>query len=80
MQKQNWAGVFPAATTAFTRARAVDRGATAAHGDALVRAGVHGLVVLGTVGENHSLDAAEKRGCRDSDSQVTICGTRFYLV
>jgi hypothetical protein len=26
------------------------------------------------------LDAAEKRGCRVSESQVTICGTRFYLV
>ncbi|MGH7865049.1 MAG: VOC family protein, partial [Candidatus Binataceae bacterium] len=26
------------------------------------------------------LDAAEKRGCRNSDSQVTIGGTRFHLV
>jgi hypothetical protein len=26
------------------------------------------------------LDAAEQRGRRDNDNQVTICGTRFYLV
>ncbi|MGH7986930.1 MAG: hypothetical protein ACREQX_11675 [Candidatus Binataceae bacterium] len=26
------------------------------------------------------LEAATRRGCRDSDDQVTICGTRLYLV
>ncbi len=26
------------------------------------------------------LEAAERRGCRQSDDQVNICGTRFYLV
>lgn len=56
-----WKGVFPAATTAFTRGQAVDLEATAAHYDALVRAGVHGLVVLGSVGENSSLEGEEKR-------------------
>jgi len=28
----------------------------------------------------HVVEAAERRGCRSGDSQVTICGTRFYLV
>lgn len=58
--KVSWNGVYPAATTAFTPAQEVDLAATAAHFGALVDAGVHGLVVVGTVGENHSLEPAEK--------------------
>jgi 1-pyrroline-4-hydroxy-2-carboxylate deaminase len=56
-----WQGVFPAATTQFTTAEALDLEATSAHLDMLIRAGVHGLVMLGTVGENCSLSAEEKR-------------------
>jgi len=59
--KVSWQGVFPAATTAFRKDQAVDLAATARHLDRLVRAGVHGLVVLGTVGEIHSLEMDEKR-------------------
>jgi len=40
---------------------AIDFEATQAALDALVRDGVHGLVVMGTCGENNSLDADEKR-------------------
>jgi 4-hydroxy-tetrahydrodipicolinate synthase len=58
--KVSWAGVFPAATTAFAADQSLDLDQTARHYDALVRAGVHGLVVLGTVGENHVLEFAEK--------------------
>jgi len=58
--KVNWKGVYPAATTAFTADQKLDLLATAAHCDALIRAGMHGLVVLGTVGENHSLEYPEK--------------------
>jgi 4-hydroxy-tetrahydrodipicolinate synthase len=53
--------VFPAATTQFDAAGNVDLAATAAVQAALVRDGVHGLVLLGTVGENNSLSAQEKR-------------------
>ena len=56
----DWRGVYPAATTAFTPSGEVDLAASARHFDALVTAGVHGLVVLGTVGENHSLEPSEK--------------------
>src|SRR6202167_3313641 len=56
-----WSGVFPAATTQFDTAGHVDLVATAAVQAALVRDGVHGLVLLGTVGENNSLSAEEKR-------------------
>lgn len=57
----NWAGVFPAVTTQFDPALEVDLTATRAVQAALLDEGVHGLVVLGTVGENNSLTAAEKR-------------------
>jgi 4-hydroxy-tetrahydrodipicolinate synthase len=57
----SWSGVFPAATTQFTAGLEVDIDATQAVQAALVRDGVHGMVLLGTVGENNSLSAAEKR-------------------
>jgi 1-pyrroline-4-hydroxy-2-carboxylate deaminase len=57
----SWAGVFPAATTQFGADLALDPAATAAVQAGLVRDGVHGLVLLGTVGENNSLTAEEKR-------------------
>jgi 1-pyrroline-4-hydroxy-2-carboxylate deaminase len=57
----SWSGVFPAATTQFTPSLDVDLPATQAVQAALVRDGVHGLVVLGTVGENNSLSPEEKR-------------------
>ena len=57
----DWAGVFPAVTTQFDAELAVDLPATRVVQRALVEEGVHGLVVLGTVGENNSLSPDEKR-------------------
>ncbi|KRA59169.1 4-hydroxy-tetrahydrodipicolinate synthase [Caulobacter sp. Root655] len=57
----NWSGVFPAATTQFNIDLSIDIDASQQVLDALVRDGVHGLVVLGTCGENNSLEADEKR-------------------
>ena len=56
-----WSGVFPAVTTQFDAALNVDLEATGKVHSALVAEGVHGLVVLGTCGENNSLTADEKR-------------------
>jgi 4-hydroxy-tetrahydrodipicolinate synthase len=56
----DWHGVFPAVTTQFDDALRVDVPATLRHLDTLVRAGVDGLIVLGTLGENASLEYAEK--------------------
>src|SRR5262249_42900365 len=61
MKSPHWQGVFPAVTTLFRPDQAIDFGATLAHVDRLLAAGVHGLIMLGTVGENCSLEAAEKR-------------------
>ena len=56
-----WKGVFPAVTTQFHADQSLDLTATAAHVNALIDAGVHGLIMLGTVGENTSLEPEEKR-------------------
>ena len=56
-----WSGVLPAATTQFNAALEVDLEATRRVQAALLRDGVHGLVLMGTVGEGNSLSAEEKR-------------------
>src|SRR3984885_15360100 len=56
-----WSGVFPAATTQFTADLQVDLPATQKVQKALLDDGVHGLVLMGTVGEGNSLSAEEKR-------------------
>lgn len=56
-----WAGVFPAVTTQFASDQALDLGATRSHVKTLIEAGVHGLIMLGTVGENTALEPDEKR-------------------
>jgi 4-hydroxy-tetrahydrodipicolinate synthase len=57
----DWTGVFPAATTQFDSSLELDLPATQKVQAALLRDGVHGLVLIGTVGEGNSLSAAEKR-------------------
>ena len=59
--KCTWSGVFPAATTQFDTALEVDIPATQRVQKALLQDGVHGLVLMGTVGEGNSLTAEEKR-------------------
>jgi 4-hydroxy-tetrahydrodipicolinate synthase len=56
-----WKGVFPAVTTQFNEDFSIDIDATQRVQDALVNDGVNALIVLGTCGENNSLDADEKR-------------------
>jgi 1-pyrroline-4-hydroxy-2-carboxylate deaminase len=55
-----WQGVYPAVTTQFRPDQGLDIPATLAHLDRLIDAGLHGLIMLGTVGENCSLEYAEK--------------------
>jgi 1-pyrroline-4-hydroxy-2-carboxylate deaminase len=56
----NWRGVFPAATTQFKSDQSLDLPTTMKHLDAMIGAGVHGMIMLGTVGENCSLEYHEK--------------------
>lgn len=55
-----WEGVFPAVTTQFREDYSLDIAATHRVMEALVRDGVAGLIVCGTVGENCSLARNEK--------------------
>ena len=61
MPEMSWSGVFPAATTQFTPDLKIDIKASQNTLDALIKDGVHGLVLLGTCGENNSLEPDEKR-------------------
>jgi 1-pyrroline-4-hydroxy-2-carboxylate deaminase len=61
MATLDWSGVFPAATTQFSADLSVDISASQRTLDALIRDGVHGLILLGTCGENNSLEPDEKR-------------------
>jgi 4-hydroxy-tetrahydrodipicolinate synthase len=56
----SWRGVFPAATTQFHPDQSLDLPGTAKQIDRLLQAGVHGMIMLGTVGENCSLEWGEK--------------------
>jgi 1-pyrroline-4-hydroxy-2-carboxylate deaminase len=59
--KSDWRGVFPAVTTQFHDDLSLDLDATARHVERLIRAGVNGIIMLGTVGENTALEPDEKR-------------------
>lgn len=58
--KVHWSGVFPAITTQFGSDQSLDLAATAKHLEALIVAGIHGVVFLGTVGENTAMEYEEK--------------------
>ena len=60
MKKPAWAGVFPAVTTQFRSDYSLDLDGTARHVEALIGSGVHGLIFLGSVGENTALEYHEK--------------------
>lgn len=58
---RDWHGVFPAAVTHFKPDQSLDLPATLAHLDVMLNAGIHGLIMLGSVGENTALEPDEKR-------------------
>ncbi|TMP25936.1 dihydrodipicolinate synthase family protein [Pseudoalteromonas rubra] len=59
--KVDWQGVYPAVTTQFNDDESINFDTTKAMINTLIEEGVHGIIVLGTVGENCSLRAEEKR-------------------
>ena len=56
----DWKGVFPAATTLFHPDQSLDLDSTCSHVEMMIDAGIHGVIMLGTVGENCSLTHSEK--------------------
>lgn len=60
MSEIEWRGIFPALTSKFTANDQLDWEAMASHLAFQLEAGVHGLVILGSVGENATLTREEK--------------------
>ena len=56
----DWSGVFPAVTTQFKKDQSLDLNATAKHIEVLIKSGVTGLIMLGSLGENTTLEPDEK--------------------
>ncbi len=59
-QPIDWFGVYPAITTQFRADGKLDVVATVDHARMLLHAGVHGLILCGTLGEGPSLNGEEK--------------------
>ena len=60
MNTERWQGVYPAVTTKFKPDFSLDLEAMAEHMEFQLSAGVHGLIILGSLGENSTLDMNEK--------------------
>jgi len=60
MTEVQWRGIFPALTTKFTADDKIDWKAMEHHLQLQLDAGVHGLIVLGSLGETSTLSAEEK--------------------
>ena len=56
----DWHGVYPALTTQFHADQSLDLDGTAKHLEVLIASGIHGVIVLGSVGENTALEYNEK--------------------
>ena len=56
----DWQGVYPAVPTQFNEDFSLDIKGTQKHVEVLLSEGIHGLVMLGTIGENCSLSLDEK--------------------
>ncbi len=57
----DWAGIFPAVTTKFTQEDKLDHPEMERHFEFQIESRVHGLVVVGSLGENGVLSAEEKQ-------------------
>jgi len=68
--KVNWQGVYPAVSTQFHPDQSLDLNASQQMLDRLITEGIHGIIVCGTVGENCSLSAAEKRQVLSAAKEV----------
>ena len=60
MNTNRWQGVYPAVTTKFKEDFSLDLDAMAKHLEFQLEAGVHGVIILGSLGENPTLDMDEK--------------------
>jgi 1-pyrroline-4-hydroxy-2-carboxylate deaminase len=55
-----WHGIYPACTTQFDADQSLNLKSTLEHVEKILAAGMHGTIMLGSVGENTALEYAEK--------------------
>ncbi|MBV8327278.1 dihydrodipicolinate synthase family protein [Chryseobacterium sp.] len=58
--KLNWEGIYPAVLTPFTKEGKIDFEMFAVNTEAQIKAGVHGIILAGTLGEASVLETEEK--------------------
>ena len=58
--KLNWEGIYPAVLTPFTKEGGIDFEMFAKNTEAQIKAGVHGIILAGTLGEASALETEEK--------------------
>ncbi|AXE18604.1 dihydrodipicolinate synthase family protein [Runella rosea] len=58
--KPNWIGVYPAVTTKFFEDETLDLKTFSYNIDEQIKAGVHGIIICGSLGENSTLTYTEK--------------------
>ena len=58
--KLNWEGIYPAVLTPFTKEGKIDFEMFAINTEAQIKAGVHGIILAGTLGEASALETEEK--------------------
>jgi dihydrodipicolinate synthase/N-acetylneuraminate lyase len=56
----SWHGIYPASTTQFNTDQSLNIPATMQHVEKMITAGMHGMIMLGSVGENTTLEYSEK--------------------
>jgi 4-hydroxy-tetrahydrodipicolinate synthase len=75
-RKCTWQGVFPAATTQFDASFGLDIDATATVFSGLIKDGVAGIIVCGTVGEGNTLSRDEKAAVIEAGVSVARSAAR----
>ncbi|MFD2598734.1 dihydrodipicolinate synthase family protein [Sphingobacterium corticis] len=60
MADLNWKGIYPAVLTPFTENGEIDYDMFAKNTNAQIEAGVHGIIVAGTLGDSATLETEEK--------------------
>src|SRR5699024_12111903 len=67
----DWNGVYPAITTKFNEDMSIDFDAFRANLEKQIEAGIHGIVVAGTLGEASTLTDEEKFELVDAAREVS---------
>jgi 4-hydroxy-tetrahydrodipicolinate synthase len=74
----DWKDVFPAITTQMTKEGEIDLAGTIEHLEVLIESGIAGVVILGSLGENQTMSAEEKRST--AKRLIEAVNRRIYVL